>query len=215
MSWFSKPGDTNREKFSQDTNVRSLFKFWLNKGEKKKIIFIGDERIGVHEHNIQMGPKKWEQYTCSRTADCYWCGTKSRSNYVEYSTVLDLTPYTNKDGVEKKYSRKAFPASGLAIDVLNRRRQEKGGSLAGYMVEVARDGEKSPSVGNDFNVIGEKPDLSKLPPMDVKLIEYEKCLQPLPAEKIKAILNFSGAHVGTTARAEVVAAVESSEDIPF
>jgi hypothetical protein len=217
MSWFTKPGDANADKFKEQTNQGAqLWRFWLKVGEKKKVLFLGDEKLGIFEHTSQIG-KNWEKFTCSRNSDCYFCGTGGRSTYVEYSTVLDLTPYHSKDGGQRKYSRRAFPATGAAIDILNRRRQDKGGSLAGYGVEAYRDGDKSPSVGNDFTVSQDKYDPKKLFPdakeFDFKLIEFEKFLAPLPSHLIEAKIRFASQQAPLMRRAEIQ--MQDTNDIPF
>jgi hypothetical protein len=217
MSWYTKPGDANADKFKEQNNAGAqLWRFWLKVGEKKKVLFLGDEKIGIFEHTTKIG-NNWEKFTCSRDANCYFCGTGGRSTYVEYSTILDLTPYDAKDGTKRKYSRRAFAASGAAIDILNRRRQDKGGSLAGWGVECFRDGEKSPNVGNDFTVSSEKIDPKKLfqdaKEFDFKLIEFEKFLAPLAPHVIEAKMRFGNTQVPTMKRAEFSA--EDTSDIPF
>ena len=183
--------------------------------EKKTVLFIADERVGVHEHMEQIG-STWEKFTCSRDSNCYFCGIKKRSNYVEYSSVWDMTPYKTKEGKDRKYSKRAFPNYGASIEILNRRRQEKGGSLAGHYVDCFRDGEKTANVGNDFT-IGEKIDLSKMlvsmaaNPIDAKPFDFEEMLAPLSAAKIEAMLKHHAAKIETTSRSSI----KNDEDIPF
>jgi hypothetical protein len=220
MAWMTKPGDANSEKFKEPTVSGNLWRFWLKVGEKKKVLFLADEKIGVHEHMAKIG-NNWEKFTCSRDSNCYFCGTGGRSQYVEYSTILDLTPYKSNKGEDRKYARRAFAASGAAIDILNRRRLDKGGVLTGYGVECFRDGEKTPNVGNDFTVSAEKYDPKKLFPeakeFDFKPIDFEKFLAPLPSHVIEAKLKFGNANVQTTKKSDVAggAGSEDNSDIPF
>jgi hypothetical protein len=214
----TKPGDANQDKFKVPNSTgNQLWRFWLKAGEKKKVLFLADEKIGVHEHMEKIGVIL-EKFTCSRDASCYFCGNSKRSTYVEYSTIVDLTPYTSSKGEAKKFARRAFPAYGSAIEVLNRRRQEKGGSLAGYGVECVRDTDKSPNVGNDFTVSAEKHDPRVLFPdakeFDFKLIEFEKFLAPLSLEGVMARMKFGNAQPQTTRRSDISPADDLSE-IPF
>jgi hypothetical protein len=202
MSWYTRPGDQNAEEFKKDQNRDAPWKFKVMPGEKKRALFIADERFGVWEHRIPIigknGTKTYELVTCSRNGDCYLCALGGKdigySMYAEYSTVLDLTPWVTKEGVQKKYSRRAFRAVKTAIGVLNRKRQLKGQKdekgdfiLTGYMLECFRDSEKSSSCGNDFEVIGERHDLTKLP-TDVVLYDFEKELAPLGTHSLKSKL---------------------------
>jgi hypothetical protein len=221
MSWMSSPNDPNHAKFTEDQNPKNLFRFFLKEGEKKKVVFLADERAGVWEHTVQFGPKQFEKFTCSRDSNCFLCGTGVRATYTEHCSVWDTTEYTNRDGQVKKGSRKSFAASGSAIDVLNRRRQEKGGNLTGYIVECHRDGAKSPSVGNDF-IVGEKIELTKIMTIAgltdanaIKPIEFQKFLMPLPRHAIEARMKFNGANIRTTSAADIAAAPEDTSDIPF
>lgn len=229
-NWFTKPGSDDREKFAADTSQRSLWRFQLKPGDKARVLFLADEMIGVHEHREQIG-KMWEYFTCSRDKNCYFCGMGNKSGYAEYSTALDLTPYTAKDGTQKKYSRRAFRAAGTAIEVLNRKRQLKGQkelrdgkevfTLTGFIVECFRDGDKSPSCGNDFEVTGDRQDLAKVPPEVNKLIDFEKMLAPVATHIIQAKLSFGGVNVPTTKRSDLQGTASadtgthSSDDIPF
>lgn len=200
MSWYAKGGGKEVEQFKNESpNQKTLFRFWLNKGEKKEIVFLADEMFAVWEHTIPMGNNKYEQFTCSRDANCRFCGEKKNATFTLYCSVLDMTPYTAKDGSVKKYSKRAFPAKGAAIEVLSRRRQEAGGNLTGYKVNCFRDGDKAPNCGNDFTLI-QKVDLTKLPADVAKPFDFETMLAPLPSHVVDARLKFGGGGVQTRDR---------------
>lgn len=224
MAWGSTARDPGyKEKRESASNNSKPFRFFLKGGEKKKVIFLADERFIIYEHMQPVG-EGWEKFTCSEDANCYFCGLRKGRSFVEYSTILDLTPYTTKKGEHKRFSRRLFGASGAAIDVLERRRQEKGGSLEGYGVECVRDEGKTPPVGNDFIVSASKIDLLKhypeaKPEFDFKPIDFRKVLAPMPADQIQAFLKFSGASPQVMNRSQMMNDADMSmsmnEDIPF
>jgi len=225
MAWGSSARDADyQQRRDAATNNTNLFRFFLKEGEKRKVIFLADERFCVYEHMIQVGPAKWEKFTCSDDANCYFCGTKKGRTFTEYSSILDVTPYTTSKGEKRRFSRKPFGATGAAIDIIDRRRQEKGGSLEGYGVECFRDTGKTPSVGNDFTVSNEKIDLKKhfpeaKPEFDFKPFDFRKVLAPKRPEEVQAFLRFSGVNPAVMSRSEMMNQADQdmsmSEDIPF
>ncbi len=111
-------------------------------------------------------------------------------------TILDLTPFTDKDGKERKYFKKIFLAKGKkVIEMLNSRRESNGGSLAGLKMKITRSTEKDPACGNDFIIEG-KVDLKKLPvdkADDIKPFDYEKLYAPLTSSQLEAKLKYAAA----------------------
>jgi hypothetical protein len=198
-----------------------MYKFGLKDGEKRIGVFLADEQIQVTEHTVPMG-SKWLTFICSKDENCFGCGTGVRGTDTIWSSFLDLTPYKGSDGKEYKYSKKGFVATGNSIDLLARRRAEKGGDLTGWKVEVFRDGEKSPRCGNDIT-LKEKVDLTKLAADIAKPLDWEKILAPQPASIIQARLRFAGAPVDTQKRTDLTktpadagASTETEDsDIPF
>lgn len=189
MSWFARGSDPQSTKFKEEnTNPKKAFRFFLKSGEKKKIIFLSDDPFVVYEGTVRVGPKEWETFTCSCDEKSYLLRNKINRVVAEHYTVLDMTPFTDKTGKERKYFKKTLPATGVAQEMIKRRREANGGTLVGYVVEVARDGEKAPRCGNDF-LVKEKVDLSKLPPEDTKPLDYPTLLKPLPYHTIEAVVN--------------------------
>lgn len=220
MGWYSKPTDSNYKDFNEGaSSAKELWKyeFSLKSGESRTGVFLADEQITVYTHTVPVA-QKYFTFVCSRNSDCYGCGTGVYAKRQVWSSFLDLTPYTMKDGTQKKYSKRGLAASGQAIDVLNRRRMENGGDLTGYKVVITRDGEKSPKCGNDFQ-LKEKVDLTKLTADVAKPFDWEKILEPLPTSVVEARIRFGGAQVATQKR-EVVQGQQGTanageDDIPF
>ncbi len=86
-------------------------------------------------------------------------GSRSKSSFAGYYTIIDPRPYKKKDGTEVKFKRILFPAKGMAGDLLNKVKIECGGLVneKGYaVVEVTRfgSGKDSPNCGNSFKYLG-------------------------------------------------------------
>lgn len=220
MSWFARPNDNDFGAFKDSSEtIRELWKyeFSLKTGERKNIVFLADERITVYKHTIKIG-QKFLSFVCSNDENCYGCGSGVYKQMVQYSSVLDLTPFEGKDGKKRNYSKRLYPVVGDAIEALNRRRLDKGGDLTGFKVEVFRDGDRSPKCGNDWT-IREKVDFSKIPAEDAKPMDMLKILAPPPASAIKARVKFGGSDLSSTQRRSDLMAAgvtdEADNDIPF
>lgn len=215
MSWFVKGDDPQRDSFIKNASSSSVIRFWLKNGETKEIVFLDDARFGVYEHTVQLNGK-WDTFTCSGSL-CALCGHGKERAYVEYYSILDLTPYVAKTGQKKDFSRKALGLKKEAAKIIANRRETCGGSLAGKKFRVTRIGDKSPASGNDFEFVKEV-DLTRVPP-EYKAYDFMDALKPVPAERIEAVLRYSG-YSGSSEKSPAPAtfrrdAVTSDEDIPF
>jgi hypothetical protein len=237
MSWFSRPGDANASSFQQNPNPKSLFTFYLKSGERKNLLFLDDAQIAVWEAKIRVNGN-WQRYTAdtSNPDDPLVLAAASKKIYlsmVEYYTVLDLTPYTGKDGKERKYSKRALAVPKTMQEMIARRRNEVGGNLTGCMFTVVRDGEKSAACGNDWS-FQKKVDLQKeiasgkLQADVVKPYDFMELLKPANSATVRSALSAMLGTVGTepqTFSRDSLAAdpfssdepttTTSSEDVPF
>lgn len=238
MSWFSRPGDANSNVFHQNPNPKSLWTFYLKSGEKKNLLFLDDAQFAVWEAKVRVNGN-WQRYTAdtSNPEDPLVLAAASKKIYlsmVEYYTVLDLTPYTGKDGKERKFSKRALAVPKTMQEMIARRRGEVGGSLVGAMFTVVRDGEKSASCGNDWS-FQKKVDLQKeiasgkLQADVVKPYDFMDLLKPSNPGVVRAALS---SMLGTQvvepetvsrdsflsdpfASDEPVSTTASTEDVPF
>lgn len=188
MSWFVEGNDLSRDKFIKDAYRPSVINFWLKDGETREVVFIDDARFGCYEHVVPLNGS-YKNFTCSGS-DCVLCGMEKNRSYREYYSILDLTPYKDKNGKEHKFSRKALAATKDVAAILQSRRSDSGGTLLGKKFRVSRSGSKSPSCGNDW-VFQSAVDLNKVP-SEIKAYDFRETLRPRPAQEIQAILNFGG-----------------------
>lgn len=198
MSWFSRPGDANASTFQQNPNPKSLWTFYLKPGEKKSLLFLDDAQIAVWESKIRVNGN-WQRFTAdtSNSEDPLVLAAASKKIYlsmVEYYTVLDLTPYTGKDGKERKYSKRALAVPKTMQEMISRRRGEVGGNLTGCVFTVVRDGEKSAACGNDWSFqkrvdIQKEIASGKLQADVIKPYDFMELLRPASPGVVRAALS--------------------------
>jgi len=193
MSWYSKPGDNNREDFRKNKmHSHDLFRFFLKPGESRTVLFLDDAQFGIKEYLAKVGGR-FKNFTESEENSVIFSG--SYSSYAEYYTILDLTPYVDKQGTKRFFSKRAIGIKGDGIDTLDRRRKSAGGSLVGKKVKITRDGKKSPSSGNDFEVVGETDidsiPLDKLNEFARKPYDFVSVMEPLSPDRISSIMKYS------------------------
>jgi hypothetical protein len=93
-------------------------------------------------------------------ACCEILGKNYPAYYVGFYTVVDCTEWVDKKGNKYQYEVKLYPAKLKTLKRFQMRKQEKGG-FAGKLFSVMRVDEKSPSCGDEFEVIRDA-DLAKL-----------------------------------------------------
>lgn len=144
------------------------FRVWVPPGDTKEVIVLDDKPdFFMYEHQIQNPrTKKWDTFLgCTKAFDaCPVCEeTGKESYYAMFLSVIDLTPYTDRQGKTHRFSRKLMMVKNLSQQKKFIRRYEKDGTLRGYMLELNRDSDKDPTIGGDieFVEIMEEADLVK------------------------------------------------------
>ncbi len=115
-----------------------------------------EEAFFRFEHNLQnKRTEKWSIFCAciQEDANCPVCKASDRAAYFAlYLTVIDLTPYTNKDDVEIPWSKKLLvvkPAQQKKF----RRLATSHGTLRGMVLALSRDGDKDAQIGNDIEFV--------------------------------------------------------------
>lgn len=194
MSWFIDGQAPNRDEFIKNAYHARTMQFFMKEGESKELVFLTDDRFGVYEHKLQINGF-WKPFTCSGS-DCRFCGAEKSRGYAEYSTILDLTPFKDNKGKDRKYSRKALAAGKDVSKILEDRRIDCGGSLVGAKFRSSRTGDKSVGCGNDWKFLA-KVDISKIiTKPEYKPYDFREVLRPRSPEEQQAILDQS-ARIGT------------------
>ena len=133
------------------------FRFFCPVGETREFIVVDDRITFVrNEHNLKDSRGKWSIYTSciSEHANCPVCGSNpdKPAYFAMYLTVIDLTPYTNKDGIEVPWSKKLLVVKSSQQKKFTRK-QEQHGTLRGALFSTSRDGDKEAAIGNDIELI--------------------------------------------------------------
>lgn len=127
------------------------FRFFCGVGETKEYIILDDKPdFFMYEHTIQdPHTRKWGLHKpCIDAFDnCPICEMVGPSVYTMFLSVLDLTPFKDKNGVEHDFSRKL-----LAVKPSQQKRflrhLSKNETLRGALFETTRDGPKDAAIGD-------------------------------------------------------------------
>lgn len=138
------------------------YRFFLKVKEERKILFV-DGQLSKHgvllpprlyEHTVNFAGE-WINVPCPEQTNpgqgekCPICEGRDRADLVSLFTVIDLTPYTTKNGVSIPYSRKLYVAKQQVFEMLNKFAVALGkGGLRGQVFQVSRSTDKSARVGD-------------------------------------------------------------------
>lgn len=150
----------NRQEMRR-TRANQPFRMWVPPGESKEIIVLDSKPdFFMYEHNLK-DPEtgKWNVFkTCAGEDDnCALCEKYGQSYYALYLSVIDLTPYVDRNGNRVEWSRKLMVVKTGQMKKFIRR-YEKEGTLRGAKFELARDGNKDPVIGNDIEYLETVPE---------------------------------------------------------
>lgn len=133
------------------------FRFYCPVGETREVVVI-DEAPDFfrYEHNLKnRATNKWDIFTAciNDHANCPVCQGAERPPYFGmFLTIIDLTPYVNRDGIEVPWSKKLLVVKPQQQKKIMRIYQREG-TLRGVVLAMTRDGEKDASIGNDIEVV--------------------------------------------------------------
>jgi hypothetical protein len=103
------------------------------------------------EHNIKGRSGRYDEFTSciAEDANCPVCAANPDKlpYFAMYLTVIDLTPFTTREGVEVPWSKKLLVAKPMQAKKLNRI-FDRQGTLRGAVLEMTRDGEKEAAIGD-------------------------------------------------------------------
>lgn len=129
------------------------FRFWTPVGETRQIVIIDDAPdFFRYEHALKGAGGRFDNFLpcINEVANCPACSTTDKPAYFAmYLSVIDLTPYTNKDGIEVPWSKKLLVVKSAQQKKITRL-LDSHGSLRGMVLDMTRDGDKDAAIGNDI-----------------------------------------------------------------
>lgn len=149
------------------------FRFWMPPNSERKVLVLDEQPDFFRYEHAMMNRDSGRNdlYTdCIDEFDtCPVCeNSDSRPYYAMYLTVIDLEPYTNKQGEEVEWSRKLFVVKS-GMQRAWTREYERNGSLRGKIFTIFRDGDKDPVTGNQI-----EEDLEEEPYTEDEMAEFER-----------------------------------------
>lgn len=216
--WYKRGDEIKDDDFKNSNPIyRKLPEFWLSEGKEnaRNIMFIDDPNFFVNRITLKIG-EDFVTFT-SLGEDDPAIAKGYRPTPCLVHTIFDLTPFKDKKGNERKYSRKLYFVKGKdSRDRLEERRANSGGSLVGIKMKIMRLGEKSPNTGNDLQVLG-KVDLSKMtiPAEDLKPFNYIEMLAPPTAAQIEAALKYAAPPSNSKKKSKTVSRDSLDNADPF
>jgi hypothetical protein len=146
-----------QRKAQRQAQQNQPFRVYVKPGTTKEVVVLDDAPdLYIYEHQLkdpQTG--RWNIFTgCIQDTDnCPVCQVTGKEGYYALVlSVIDLEPYTTRDGKTIEWSRKLMVVKASQIKKFTRR-FEKEGSLRGAVFELSRDGDKEPSIGSDIELI--------------------------------------------------------------
>lgn len=150
--------DEQEARYEAQKSMRDQpFRFFCPVGESRQLIVVDDAPDFFRwEHNLRDGRGKWTIYTScvQEYANCPVCAANQDKApyYAMYLTVIDLTPYVNKDNIEVPWSKKLLVVKQAQQKKIMRM-YEREGTLRGALLQMTRDTEKDAAIGNDIELI--------------------------------------------------------------
>ncbi len=130
-------------------------RLYLKQKSSREVIIVDDAPdFFMFEHQVynhgKPGLPKYSHTGCVKEYEtCPACQEHGDSSFNLYLTVIDLAEYTNKQNEVVEFSKKLMVVkSGSQRKFI--RRHAKNGSLRGQVVQLSRDGDKDPVIGNDI-----------------------------------------------------------------
>lgn len=202
-SWYKKGTDGRKESKKADEEAKqrraqSFNRFWLEQDSSGKITYLDNPDFFVYEHNLKLGGKWFNYFTCLKDMDtCPLCESGDNPSLAVVCTIVDHRRYEDKEGNVHQNEKKLFVARGKARQILLKRLEEKhDGDMVGCVYNMGRGAHKNESsVGEDFDFLKklEKKDLKKMVPKGqdedwLKPFDYEELLAPKSADELRKLV---------------------------
>lgn len=158
-------------------------RFWLEKGKEARVTFLDGavvdgllQSVSWYEHMVPRGAGKkgWDTYPCTQeTEACPICEGGNQPSLVFAFTIIDHRSWKDKQGKEHTFQKRLFVCKRESFKLLQAKAlklmsSEKAidgtlmpakatNGLVGVTFDITRIGEKSASVGSDFDYVACTP----------------------------------------------------------
>lgn len=140
----------------------STFRFWIGKNGGTRVLTFLDGRLNdrkilaipyFYEHDVPWEGRR-AQFRCVRkTEPCPLCEAGDEPYYAGALTVLEWTPWTDREGKEHEYARRLYIPKIQVLQRLQLRAQNYGESgLEGLTFAVSRSSPRDARTGSDFDL---------------------------------------------------------------
>ena len=196
--WYQRGWD-NLDDFKREYSNQPR-RLWMPKESSKKVIFLDDNPFRFYEHQLYLNGSWQNWFTCLKqgetSRECPLCKMDDNPYYVGMYTIVDMSEYFDKKGNQHKNELRIFAAKIDTMKLL-KLKKERMGSLVGCKFEISRVGEKSPSVGNNFEYV-EKLTMEQVDELvnkdrgaqklEVKPFAYEEIFAPPSEESLLTVV---------------------------
>jgi len=198
-------------------------RFWLPNDAETQITFLdGDllpegliDTVTFWEHQLKLNGSWQNWFVCTKDDEpCPICEDSDKySSLITLFTVIDHTKWTDKQNVVHQHERRLFACKRDTFKRLQKLATKRKG-LVGVTFDVARTGDKSAAVGNDFDFveklsledIGKKYNLKE---KDLKPFDYSEVIKYHTADELRELgFGSNGAPIGQEAAKQAVGAQE-------
>ena len=229
--WFSTGYDAEhfpkRDRAKDETRDYVPFRFWLKVGEERRIMFVDDNPFNFIEHDVFM--KTMHNFTCLQVEgkECPLCKAAEEQDAEEISirakpvaayTILDLSPWTARNGKTHSFSKRLLVATEtpfgiikvlhdnrMAKDAENNVPMEERLGLKFHKYSVSRTLSKDPRVGGLFEhwakIADPLKEIEGITEKDLEPVDYPKAFACKSVEEVQAFVNewkaFKGKPVDT------------------
>ena len=202
MDWFLRGEDAfekARLLAEERETVGGPFRFFLKPGTSAMVTFVDSMGIGLLEHNLKVGGRWGNFYTCLRDfSECPLCESGDRPYYVMVWTIIDHSKYVSeRTGKEYKNTKKLLVAKQSVITKLRRRLSSKelNGDLTFATFSFTRDKREECATGEDIEFVRRctREEMLRMKPEGISAEEwlspfdYRSLFKPKSVEELRRI----------------------------
>jgi hypothetical protein len=184
LNFLNEEKERKQKEFENSKNPKN-YRFFMKKGTETSVVFIDDLLFVVNEHRFKKDGHYNNFETCVKDVEgeCLICDADNRPYIAWVTTVIDLTPYTKKDGTEVTVSKKLMVVKQGGAEKLLRR-QKKMGTLKGKKFTLSRSSDpKGEATGTDIE-FDKDVDLDQLKQFAPEGIDQDEWITPFDYKEL-------------------------------